>query len=136
MDIFSQQIFDFAARNQVRLKRLRKQQEIIRECRCPGAFQLINLYVKEGMELADKAGFHHLDALQESYLLMVYQTLLETSLDVLLPHCWRIGCLDQLYKPMFELRRFYADQPNGERRICALFQDLKINADYSFNAPS
>lgn len=58
-----------------------------------------------------------------------FRLLMEVVVDEILPPHWRCLCLDQIYKPLFAMRRLATD-PNSEAYVRALQQELSITTRY------
>ena len=92
----------------------------------------LNEYIDLGLNMAQQAESANRTQLQESWLKRVYNTLFETALDLVQPDQWRNLCRDYLYQPLFALQHLYRSQPNGDRRIRALYHELSVTSRYLF----
>ncbi|WP_051216054.1 hypothetical protein [Ferrimonas futtsuensis] len=54
-----------------------------------------------------------------------FRLLLDTALDELLPSCWREACLNQIYRPLFQLKRL-AGNEREQLHVQALQRELTI----------
>ena len=98
----------------------------------------LNEYIDIGLEMACQAGLLKLQALQENWLKRVYNTLLETTKDVLKPKPWREMCQEYLYQPLFALKHIYLSQPqtpalpNKKQSLQSLYKELSVNSQYLY----
>lgn len=92
----------------------------------------LNEYIDLGLDMAQQAKSANHIQLQESWLKRVYSTLFETALDLVQPDHWRNLCREYLYQPLFALQHLYRSQPNGERRVRALYHELSVTSRYLF----
>jgi hypothetical protein len=106
---------------------------------CPCEIQLValrevhlNEYIDLALEMASKTGLFNNTHLQESWLKRVYNTLLETTLDVVEPEHWRNICSEYLYQPLFALKHLYRNNSQSQRRIQILYQELSVTSHYLY----
>lgn len=92
----------------------------------------LNEYIDLGLDMADQARSSNHVRLQESWLRRVYTTLFETALDLVQPEYWRNLCMDYLYQPLFALEHLYRAQPQGSKRIRALYYELSVTTRYMY----
>lgn len=119
------------------LERFQQLERAVRHCSC-GKKQLaaqelqLNEYIDIGLDLAKKASLANRVQLQESWLKRVYNTLFETTLDLIEPEYWRDLCRDYLYQPLFALKYLYRNHPQGKYKIKRLYQELSVTNHYLF----
>tara|TARA_B100001057_G_C22753592_1_gene912753 strand:+ start:508 stop:870 length:363 start_codon:yes stop_codon:yes gene_type:complete len=70
-------------------------------------YTYLDLYKEQLFEVGEEAA--------QAYLTEIIDLLLETICDPLVPYQWRALCLDNIYKPMFDLSKLPKTQDN--RRI-------------------
>jgi hypothetical protein len=92
----------------------------------------LNEYIDLALDMASKVGLFNNTQLQESWLKRVYNTLFETTLDVLEPEHWRKICSAYLYQPLFALKHLYRNHPQSQRKIQTLYQELSVTSHYLY----
>jgi|TARA_B110000211_G_C13644627_1_gene363215 hypothetical protein len=92
----------------------------------------LNEYIDIGLDMATKAGITNHPQLQESWLKRVYNTLFETTSDMVEPEYWREVCSEYLYQPLFALKHLYRNHPHGKRKIQMLYKELSVTAHYLY----
>ncbi|MCV6610377.1 MAG: hypothetical protein OIF55_06375 [Amphritea sp.] len=66
---------------------------------------------------------------QRSIYLRAYKTLLETVCDSLIDRHWRVNCLNQIYRPIFAMKRL-ASTPTDKAQIRTLRAELARLSHY------
>ena len=95
-------------------------------CSSAKAPNLVEQIVVSGLNIANEYKEQQQVLLHELFLRRVFYDLLNKICDPLINHITRRICLDQMYKPLFALKRFYTDQQHNLPKYHALEKELRV----------
>lgn len=94
--------------------------------------KLVSQYIDASTALATWYGCSNCHLLQELYLKRALSELLHHIADPLVHESIRQQCLEQLYKPLLSLKRYYRTVPNGLGKYIELEYEAKV-ISHEFN---
>lgn len=92
---------------------------------CKAAYKVTRL-IEDGLLIARYYQQHNMVLLQELYLRRVFFDLLNKVCDPLLDSLVRQICLDQIYKPLLALKRFYRQYDASKSKFREIERELRI----------
>lgn len=92
----------------------------------------IGHFVEAGLTIAEYYEQQSCNLLQELFLKQVFDTLLNNVCDTLLSNIIRQHSLDQIYKPLLALKRFYKQHDLTNRKYFELEHNLRV-LSHEFN---
>jgi hypothetical protein len=109
-------------------------QQIKMFSRCKGmhSAQIVAQFIEASLTLARCYSKEDCILLQELFLRRTYHDLINKICDPLQSECMRKQCLDQLYKPLLALKRFYKKYDSSQKKYYELERELRV-LSHEFN---
>ena len=109
-----------------------QQVKMLNRCKSMHSAHVVAQFIDAGLTLARSYSKEQCILLQELFLRRTYNDLINKICDPLQSECMRKQCLDQLYKPLLALKRFYKQYDASHTKYHKLERELRI-LSHEFN---
>ena len=109
-----------------------QQVKLLNRCKSMHSANVVAQFIDAGLTLARSYSKEQCILLQELYLRRTYHDLINKICDPLQSECMRKQCLDQLYKPLLALKRFYKKYDSSNKKYYELERELRV-LSHEFN---
>lgn len=109
-----------------------QQVKMFNRCKSMHSAHVVAQFIDAGLTLARSYSKEQCILLQELFLRRTYHDLINKICDPLQSECMRKQCLDQLYKPLLALKRFYQKYDSSNKKYYELERELRV-LSHEFN---